>query len=614
MSELLALGASHKTAPVAVRERIALTEAAAERFMRELVGEEPIQEAVVLSTCNRTELYLVVGDPVEAETAVLGQLARRAGVRPTELLEGIYSLRNCDAARHLYRVTSGLESMVVGEAEVQGQVKRAYEAALATQSTGPLTNKLFRAALATGKRVRTDTAISIGRASVASVAVDAAREALGDLGSRHVLIIGAGETAEGTARALHEQGVRTMFVANRRRERAIALAKRFGGDTVAFDALPDELTRADIVVASTSSPHQILGAEDLALVMPERAGRPLLLIDLAVPRDIDPACAELPGVTVSDIDDLQRQVTRQQLVRRTEARKAEGIVEEEIQTFAGWLGSLEVMPTLAALRTRGDEVVDRLLAENEGRWESLSPADRDRVELLARAAVNRLLHDAEIVQIVTSGDRAREVGDKSRWVDTIEAALVAGEIDLAVHSAKDVPAALAEGCAIVATPPRASAEDLLVRRAGAEGANEAPLASLPEDARIGTSSLRRRAQLLSVRPDLDVVELRGNVDTRLRKLDAGEVDAVVLAAAGLERLGVERAGEALGFVPAPGQGTLALEIRADDRAARASIDSLNHAPTFAALRAERAAVRILAASCHTPVGIHARNGTMRGFV
>ncbi len=393
MSELMALGASHKTAGVAVRERIALTPAGAERLMRELVNEVEIQEAVVLSTCNRTELYLVVGDAVEAETAVLGRLARRAGVRPTELLEGIYSLRNCDAARHLYRVTSGLESMVVGEAEVQGQVKRAYEAALATQSTGPLTNQLFRAALATGKRVRTDTAISVGRASVASVAVDAARDALGDLASRHVLIIGAGETAEGTARALNEQGVRTIFVANRRRERAIELAQRFGGETVAFDALPDELARADIVVASTSSPHLILGAEELALVMPGRAGRPLLLIDLAVPRDIDPACAELPGVTVSDIDDLQAQVARQQLVRLTEARKAEGIVEEEIQTFAGWLGSLEVMPTLTALRVRGDEVVDRLLTENEGRWEALSPADRERVELLARTAVKRLLHE-----------------------------------------------------------------------------------------------------------------------------------------------------------------------------------------------------------------------------
>jgi glutamyl-tRNA reductase len=396
MNELIALGTSHKTAGVAVREKIALTEAASERFMRELVGEETISEAVVLSTCNRTELYLVVGDPVEAESIVLGALARRAGVRPTELVGGIYSLRNCDAARHLYRVASGLESMVIGEAEVQGQVKRAYEAALSAQSTGPLTNKLFRAALATGKRVRTDTAISAGRASVASVAVDAARDALGDLGARHVLIIGAGETAELTARALHTQGVRTMFVANRRRERAAELARRFGGDTVAFDALPEELTKADIVVASTSSPHLILGAEELGMVVPERAGRPLLLIDLAVPRDIDPACAELPGVTLLDVDGLQRQVARHQLVRRTEARKAEGIVEDEIQAFAGWLGSLEVMPTLTALRTRADDVVSGLLEENEGRWESLSAADRERVEKLARTAVSRLLHEPTV--------------------------------------------------------------------------------------------------------------------------------------------------------------------------------------------------------------------------
>ena len=231
----------------------------------------------------------------------------------------------------------------------------------------------------------------------------------------------------------------------------------------------------------------------------------------------------------------------------------------------------------------------------------------------ARWVADRL-EDAEIVEIVTSGDRARGVGDKSRWVDTIEAALVAGEIDLAVHSAKDVPAALAEGCAIVATPPRASAEDLLVRRAGEEGANEAALASLPEDARIGTSSLRRRAQLLSVRPDLDVVELRGNVDTRLRKLDAGEVDAVVLAAAGLERLGIARAVETLDFVPAPGQGTLALEARVDDERVRAAGGLVHHAATFADLEAERAAVRVLGASCHTPVGIHARDGRIRGFV
>jgi glutamyl-tRNA reductase len=390
MSELLALGASHKTAPLAVRERLALLDGQVGAMLEELVTHDAIQEAVALSTCNRTELYLVSSDPVEAESYVLALLARRAGIRPTELVERIYAERNCDAARHLCRVASGLDSMIVGESEVQGQVKRAYEAALGARTTGPLTNKLFRVALSTGKRVRAETASAEGGASVASAALDAARETLGDLADRRVLILGAGETAELTARALHAHGVRTMFIANRRRDRAIALAKRFGGASLPFDALPVELERADIVISSTASPHTILGAEELDEV---RQGRPLLLIDLAVPRDIDPECATVDGVTLLDMDSLQRKVARHLSVRQAEAGRAEGIVEEEIQAFAGWLGSLEVLPTLAALRARGDAVVSALLAENEGRWETLSDRDRERVEALARAVVNRLLHE-----------------------------------------------------------------------------------------------------------------------------------------------------------------------------------------------------------------------------
>jgi glutamyl-tRNA reductase len=393
MSELLALGASHHTAGLALRERLAVTERRVDALLEALLAAPEIHEAVVLSTCNRTELYLVVGDPVEAEAPVLGLLARQSGIRPTELVEGIYSLRNCDAARHLFRVASGLDSMIVGEAEVQGQVKRAYEQALAARATGPLTNRLFRAALATGKRVRTESGLAAGRTSVASVAVDAARDALGELAERRVLIIGAGETAELTARALHVQGVRTMFVANRRRERALALAERFDGATASFDELPGELEAADIVVSSTASPHAILGAEEVALVMEARRGRPLLLVDLAVPRDIEPACALLDGVTLVDVDGLQAQVARHRDDRRGEARRAEGIVEEEIQTFARWLGSLEVLPTLAALREHADQIVADVLAGNEGRWEALSERDRQRVEAVARAVANRLLHE-----------------------------------------------------------------------------------------------------------------------------------------------------------------------------------------------------------------------------
>jgi glutamyl-tRNA reductase len=382
----------------------------------------------VLSTCNRTELYVVVGDPVEAETTVLGMLARRAGLRPTELLEGIYTETNCDAARHLYRVSSGLESMIVGEAEVQGQVKRAYDTALAARTTGPLTNKLFRAALATGKRVRTETAIGAGGASVASVAVDVARRALGGLDGRHVLIIGAGETAELTARALSEQGVSTMFVANRRRERAIALARRFGGDTIAFDALPAELLHADIVVASTASPHAIVGAEELAEVTAARDGRPLLLLDLAVPRDIDPDCGALPGVTLVDIDGLQAQVARTHDERRMEARRAEGIVEEEIQSFAGWLGTLEVLPTIAALREQADGLVAELLAENANRWEGMTERDRERVEAMLRAAVKRLLHEPTArIRSLDAGHRHARLSLLRELFGLEDAATVAGD-------------------------------------------------------------------------------------------------------------------------------------------------------------------------------------------
>jgi glutamyl-tRNA reductase len=347
----------------------------------------------VLSTCNRSELYLVVGDPVEAESSIISRLARRSGLRPISLMEQIYSHRNCDAARHLFRVTSGLDSMVVGEAEIQGQVKRAYERALTAGTTGPLTNQLFRGALATGKRVRTETGISSGHASIASVAVDLAEDVHGDLDDSHVLIVGAGETAELTARAFHDHGVRTMFVANRRRERAKELAKRFGGETVPFDALPIELERADIVVASTSSPHTIVSTEELAFVMRARSGRPLLLVDLAVPRDIEHGCAQIDGVTLYDVDDLQAQVDRHQLVRRAEAVRAEALVEEEIHRFAGWLGTLEVLPTIAALRSRGDAIVSAVLEENAGRWEALSARDAERVEALARAIVKRVLHE-----------------------------------------------------------------------------------------------------------------------------------------------------------------------------------------------------------------------------
>ncbi len=400
MSELLTLGISHKTAPVALRERLAFTELQASEFAKALTASAEVREAVVISTCNRTEVYLVVsgagGDLVKAEGDVLGLLARRADIRPTELAEAIYSPRNCDAARQLYRVTAGLESMIVGEAEIQGQVRRAHEAAMRTGSTGALSNRLFAAALTTGKRVRTETGIGSSRVSVPSVAVDLALSVLGGLEERHVVILGAGETSELTARALADQGAGTIFVANRHADRALSLAQRFGGSVVGLDGLPDQLLHADIVLSSTSSPHPIVGREELELVMAEREGRPLLLIDIAVPRDIDASCGELEGVSLYDIDDLQAVVARNLDTRASEVPRAQEIVEEEIHRFARWLGQLDVLPTVSALREHGNTLVEQVLAENAGRWESASPRDLARVEAIARAVMSRLLHEPTI--------------------------------------------------------------------------------------------------------------------------------------------------------------------------------------------------------------------------
>jgi glutamyl-tRNA reductase len=390
---LLAIGVSHKTAPVAVRERLALPEGRSASVLREIVRHDQIHEAVAISTCNRTEMYLVAGDAVEAESAALSSMARHASIRPTELVSAIYSLRDDDAVRHLFEVVAGLDSMIVGEAEVQGQVKRAYELALVEGVTGPLSNRLFRDALAAGKRARTETGISRSQTSVSSVAVELGRTILGDLEKRSVLVIGAGENGELAARAFHERGVKTVFVANRRYDRAIGLAQRFGGSAVRFDDMLPRLIDTDIVVSSTASPHQIIGREELADVMEQRQGRPMLVIDIAVPRDIDPVVRDLPGVTLYDMDDLQREVTRNLGSRESEARRARGIVAEEVDRFAEWRASLDVVPTISALRERGDRIVEDVLRENSGRWTALSEEDQERVEMLARAVVKRLLHE-----------------------------------------------------------------------------------------------------------------------------------------------------------------------------------------------------------------------------
>jgi glutamyl-tRNA reductase len=323
-------------------------------------------------------------------------LSRQAELRPTELVSALYSLRGREAVEHLFSVTAGLDSMIVGEAEIQGQVKRAYELALAEGVSGPVANRLFRDALAAGKRARTETGIARSNTSISTVAVQLASDFLGDLADRRVLVIGAGENAELTARALRDRGVQTMFVANRRYDRALGLAQRFGGRAVTFEDMPRELESADIVVTSTGAPHQIVGREELEFVAASRMGRPLVLIDLAVPRDIEPSVRDCPGIALYDMDDLQRAVARNVDAREAEAEEALVLVHQEVERYEAWFASLDVVPTISALRRRADEVVRQVLEENDPRWETLSEADRERVELMARAIASRLLHEPTV--------------------------------------------------------------------------------------------------------------------------------------------------------------------------------------------------------------------------
>jgi glutamyl-tRNA reductase len=396
---------------VALRERLGLSERQVAGLLASLLRSPAIDEAACLCTCNRTELYLLARDAGDAERAATRALAAIARMRPEDLAATIQTRHGAEAARHLFRVTAGLDSLVPGEAEIQGQVRRAYQRALSLGSGGRIVNRLFQDALRTGKRVRTETDIRRRPASVASVAVELARRELGDLSGRRALVIGTGKHGALTARALTDAGAATVFVANRDPGRAEDLARRFGGRAVSFDDLLAELRRCDLVLTGTSCPHRILTRADLAAAV---GARQLVVVDTAVPRDVEPDAADLPGVTLHDLDAIEREVARNRTSRADEVQRAEPIIDEETANFARWLASLEVVPIISALRERGRVAVDRVLQQNAPRWQALTDADRERVEVLARAVVSDLLHEPT-VQLRRAGER----GSSARYVEAV---------------------------------------------------------------------------------------------------------------------------------------------------------------------------------------------------
>jgi glutamyl-tRNA reductase len=398
------VGISHKTAPVAVREHFAFSV----RELPELLARlgERYPGAAVLSTCNRTEIYVASPRGVGDARSIVALLSELKG---EVAMEGapFFSLTGKDAARHLFKVAAGVESMVIGESEVLGQVRGAFTAATAAGTHTPMLSRLFHSAIRVGRRVRTKTQIGRGTMSVSSTAVALARSSLGDLAEMTALVVGSGEAGMLTARALSGSGVSRMLVTSRHPGRAAVLAGDLGGTAVPFERLGEAVAQADVVVSSTSAPHPVIDREMIAEAMRGRAARQLLLIDIAVPRDVETTVREIPGVHLYDIDDLQA-VARQNLnLRKQELAHAEQIIDEEVTKFGDWLRSLEVVPTVASLRSRAEQVrlaeLERTLSKT-----SMSAADRKRVEAMTSAIVKKLLH-GPIARLKTPGDGERYV-------------------------------------------------------------------------------------------------------------------------------------------------------------------------------------------------------------
>lgn len=595
------LGLNYRTAPVEVREKFAVP---AHRISEE--GEKMracpgVKGCVILSTCNRMELYFTLDKSASLtglEEWLLG--SRAVSVEPGKYF---YTREGGEVSYHLCRVLSGLDSMVLGETEIFGQVKKAYSMALAAKLTDGHLNKLFQKAFSVGKKVRTHTSINEGTISIGSTAVELAEQIFGDLQKTKVLILGAGEMSRVTAQSLQSRGASGIFVANRSFGRAVELAKTMNGEAIRFDEWTEHLKTVDIVIASTAAPHYIVEPKDVEPIRAARKYRSLFLIDISVPRNVSPEVADIDEVYLYDIDTLRELADASRKKRAQEIAHCEEIIKTEMKDM-----DIQVQVPSLILGTRGSALA---LAQAEMTEKALSakyPSMNPRREIIKTTGDIRT--DVPLAQVA----QASGIVDKGVFIKELETALYNGDVDVAVHSLKDMPSELDARFRLAAILPRASCADVIISKRGTGDD------AIPQGGIVATSSVRRRRQLLMLRPDVTVSDVRGNVPTRLDKLAEHEDwDALLLAKAGLDRLGLTP--EILAardvplyvtecdpdeFLPAAGQGAVALEIRADNTRVAALLAPLNDLETEISIRAEREFLRLLGAGCSTPIGVRTR--------
>lgn len=394
MNHIILLGMNHKTAPVEIREQLAFACGQNVTPLHMLPHLDHVDELFFLSTCNRVEFLFTCTDRDGAMREVKALLSTYLGTSSSVMKDSYYyTHNNMEAVQHLFRVASSLDSMVVGEPQILGQIKTAYREATEYRTVKVILNRLLHKTFSVAKRVRTETCIGSCAVSISYAAVELARKIFGDLRDKRVLLIGAGEMAELAAEHFLAQGVRNMVVANRTLERAVDLARRFKGETIPFEHIHDALKKMDVVLSSTGSPEPILKYQDVKSRMRERRNRPLFFIDIAVPRDVDPKVNSIDNVYVYDIDDLQGIIDLNREGRKKEAQRAEHIIAEETLRFHEWLGTLNMVPTIVALRHKAETIRRSELQRTFSHLPHLSDKDRSAIEILTESIVKKLLHD-----------------------------------------------------------------------------------------------------------------------------------------------------------------------------------------------------------------------------
>ncbi|HKO29705.1 MAG TPA: glutamyl-tRNA reductase [Nitrospiraceae bacterium] len=394
---IVVVGLSHKTAPIEIREKLAVPESRMGEALTRLCSYQGVREGILLSTCNRVEVYAVVDEIESGYGGIQDFLAdAHLSLSSEQLTPHMYWHQGDRAISHLFRVASSLDSMIVGESQILGQIKQAFEVALTHKTTGIILNKVVKKAISVAKRVRTETKISEMAVSVSYAAVELAKKIFSDLSEKTVLLVGAGEMAKLAARHFIANGVRHVRVTTRNPQNALELANRFGGTAVAFEEFREDMASADIVLVSTGAAHYLLGEDDVHRSVKQRMNRPMFLIDISVPRNIDPAVRHVDNAFLFDIDDLKMRVEQNRGERLNEAEKAEQMVVDEVGIVRQWLQSLEVTPTIVALRARVDDIKQAELDKTLGRLANLSATERELVEAMASSIVNKLIHNTMV--------------------------------------------------------------------------------------------------------------------------------------------------------------------------------------------------------------------------